>query len=72
MDDLELPTCDQLKAGIEAFETNERRGYVYFDALRHISKHWGDPTEMARGIKMLLDVWHLAFYRFGNFDFSLL
>ncbi|MEW6377872.1 MAG: hypothetical protein AB1502_19035 [Thermodesulfobacteriota bacterium] len=68
----EIPNCDQLKGGIDAFARNECRGYVYFEALSHISENWGDPIEMARGIKILLDVWHLSFYRFGNFELSLL
>ncbi len=72
MDDLEIPRCDQLQAGIKAYEANERRADVYFQAMSKISQQWGDASEMARGIKLLLDAWHQTFYRFGNFDFSLL
>ena len=71
-DDLKLPTCDELAAGIRAFETKERRAGAYYNAISHISDHWGDSANMASGIKVLLDSWHLAFYRFGNFDSSLL
>jgi len=72
MSTFEIPNCDQLKAGVVAFEKNENRADVYFEALNYINYHWGTADEMAKGIKMLLDVWHLAFYRFGNFKFSLL
>jgi hypothetical protein len=72
MEDLELPTCEQLMAGIQAFEKNEKRGYMYYDALDRISDYWGTSTEMAYGVKMLLDGWPLAFYRCGYFNFSLL
>ena len=72
MDSFEMPNCDRLKAGIEAFEKNERRGSVYFEALDHIFSNWGSPIEMSMGVKTLLDIWHLSFYRFGNFDLSLL
>lgn len=71
-DDLKLPTCDEFAAGIRSFETNEKRAGVYYDALSHVSDRWGDSASMASGVKMLLDSWHLAFYRFGNFDLSLL
>jgi len=72
MKKLEIPSCDQLKAGIDAFEKNERRGYVYFIALTHIQQNWGKFLEMANGIKILLDVWHRNFYRFGQFNLDLL
>ena len=67
MGTIEIPDCKQLKLGIDAFQQNERRGYIYSDALSHISKNWGDPNEMAIGIKKLLDILHQTFYRFGNF-----
>jgi hypothetical protein len=70
--ELEFPTEHQFAAGVRAFEVNERRGGVYFHARTLISDQWGDPSAMASGVKSLLDVWHLTFYRFGNFDIALL
>ena len=67
MNDDELPTCEQLQAGIRAFEENEKRGEFYHQALAN-SAGWGQPSAMAAGIKLLLDAWHQAFYRFGAFD----
>lgn len=72
MNKIEIPTCDQLKAGIDTFVKNEDRGRIYFQALSHIQENWGFFSEMARGIKLLLDSWHRSFYRFGAFNLSLL
>jgi len=69
---LEFPTEQQFAAGVHAFEANEPRADVYFHARTLISDGWGDPPAMATGVKALLDVWHRAFYRFGNFDIGLL
>lgn len=63
-----LPTCQEFEVGIAAFRANERRGHVYFSALNHMQANWSRPSEIAAGIKMLLDLWHNAFYRFGAFD----
>lgn len=71
-DGLELPPCEQLWAGVRAFETNEPRAGIYLEAVRQVSDNWGVATEMAAGVKRLLDVWHHAFYRFGNFELPLL
>jgi hypothetical protein len=68
----EIPSCDQLKAGIDAFVRKEDRGKLYFIALSHIRENWEYFSEMASGIKLLLDSWHRNFYRFGTFDLNLL
>ena len=63
MDEAELPTGDQLDAGIRAFAAKERGAGVYYEALRLVSSRWGRPDGMADGVKILLDSWHQAFYR---------
>lgn len=72
MRELEFPTEEQFAAGVRAFKDNECRADVYFRASTLISDQWGSPSGMASGVKILLDVWHLTFYRFGNFDVGLL
>jgi hypothetical protein len=68
MTDDELPTCEQFQSGIRAYEDNETRGWVYYEALAEVTVGWGQPNAMAAGVKRLLDAWHQAFYRFGAFD----
>jgi hypothetical protein len=41
---------------------------VHFEALAEVTAGWGQPSTMATGVKLLLDVWHQAFYRFGAFE----
>jgi hypothetical protein len=72
MDSSYIPTCEEIETGVQAFEKNEKRKGIYYDALDQISTNWGFPAGMAQGVKVLLDVWHLAFYRFGPFDLGLL
>ena len=72
MNNYELPTCEQLQTGIRAFEENEKRKKFYYDALAQVSAGWGQPFATAAGVKLLLDEWHQAFYRFGAFDPQLL
>ncbi|MBI4680346.1 MAG: hypothetical protein HY753_03845 [Nitrospirae bacterium] len=72
MNALQIPDCDEFLRGVDEYERNEQRGYVYFQALNHIQQNWGNPEEMAQGIGLLLQSWHQGFYRFGNYDRNLL
>ena len=72
MNGLQIPGCDEFVRGVDAYEKNEHRGYLYFQALNHINQNWSNPKEMAQGIGLLLHGWHQGFYRFGNFDRSVL
>lgn len=50
MKKFEIPSCDQLIAGIDAFVRKEDRGKVYFKALSHVRENWGYFSEMAIGL----------------------
>jgi hypothetical protein len=63
-----IPSHDEFIDGINAYEQRERRGPVYFEALRLIRDGWGDSGEMAEGIGRLLRSWHMGFYHFGMYD----
>jgi hypothetical protein len=63
-----IPTSDQLEAGIKAFLKNEPRFDAYLKSQSQINNNWGKADEMAKGVKILLDSWHMNFYRFGRFD----
>jgi len=62
---------DLIKA-CQYYAQNERRDYVYPNALKKIQSNFGDSKLMADGIADLLDVWHLNFYRFGGFSQDLI
>ena len=70
MNGFQIPGDEEFKRRIELYERNEKRGPDYFRALNYISQTWGNPNEMAEGIKLLLHSWHWNFYRFGDFDFN--
>jgi len=72
MNGFHIPDCDEFLRGLNAYEANEQRGSVYFQALNHVQQNWGNPKEMAQGIGILLQSWHQNFYRFGNYDRDLL
>lgn len=72
MTDDQLPTCEQFEAGIRAYEANEMRAGAYYDALAGVSAGWGNAADMAKGVRLLLDSWHQAFYRFGQFEIEAL
>jgi hypothetical protein len=65
---IRVPSETEFKAAITAYRTREARGPIYFQALQHITEHWGNAVEMATGIGLLLRSWHNAFYRFGPYD----
>lgn len=67
MNSIQIPDPEEFRRGLEAFERNERRGCVYFEALSQISEFWGNSDGMAKGISKLIRSWN-RFY--ANFDFD--
>lgn len=59
---------DEFLAALNAYEANEKRGPVYFQALRQLNAGWGCPTRMAKAIGVLLRSWHCYFYHFAMYD----
>lgn len=55
-----------------AFQAHEKRDAMYKTATRLIDSSWGNTTEMADGLGVLLLTWNQAFYRYGSFDFEIL
>jgi hypothetical protein len=70
VDELTIPNCEELRKGIEAYEINETRAHIYFEAINSIHPNWGDTEKMAQGVEILLHGWHQVFYRFGDFNFG--
>jgi len=56
--------------GIEAFEKFESRDAMYKVATFLVSHFWGDYSNMADGLGVLLLTWNAAFYRYGTFNFD--
>ena len=67
MNSIQIPDPEEFCRGLEAYERNERRGCVYFEALNQVSQFWGNPDGMAQGISALIRSWN-RFY--ANFDFD--
>ena len=61
-------TVDDVKEGSKAFVKNERRGYIYPDAINKVQSNFGRPDKISEGIADLLRGWHNSFYRFGSFN----
>lgn len=66
------PTFDELLAGIVAFHKHEPRDAMYKTATFLVKYFWGQSSEMADGLGVLLLTWNQAFYRYGVFDFAFL
>jgi hypothetical protein len=67
MESIQIPDPEEFCRGLEAYERNERRGCVYFEALDYVSQFWGDSKGMAEGISKLIRSWN-RFYANFNFD----
>ena len=65
--DFHIPNCEEFIRGYTAYNENERRGPVYFEALTMIQENWGSASLMAQGIQRLIRAWH-RFYANFNFD----
>ncbi len=72
MGDPQIPDREEFIKKLELYEKNEARRTVYFEALNHIAQNWNNPPGMAAGTRILLHSWHWNFYRFGDFDCTLL
>ena len=67
---MEIPTRKEFLKGISYYERREKRDAMYKIATFHVQRFWGNPSEMANGLGVLLLNWNQAFYRFGSFDFD--
>ena len=66
------PTKEEFINGIIEFEKREKRDAMYKVATFLVSHFWGNPSDMADSLGVLLLTWNQAFYRYGIFDFELL
>jgi hypothetical protein len=67
-----IPNREEFCKGCEEFERHEKRDAMYKVATFLVSHFWGQPTDMADGLGVLLLTWNQAFYRYGIFDFDTL
>ena len=65
-----IPGKEEFIKGIEKFEKYEKREAMYKVAKFLISHFWGEASDMADGLGVLLLTWNQAFYRYGSFDFD--
>lgn len=65
-----IPSKEEFNKGIEEYEKNEKYDATYNVAKFYVSHFWGNPSDMADGLAVLLLTWNQAFYRFGSYDFN--
>jgi len=65
-----IPNCEEFRKGCEEYERHEKRDAMYKVATFLVSHFWGQPSEMADGLGVLLLTWNQSFYRYGFFDFD--
>jgi len=70
MNKVHIPTKEEFIKGIEKFEKHEKRDAMYKVATFLVSHYWGEASDMANGLGVLLLTWNQAFYRYGSFDFD--
>lgn len=62
----------EVQAGSDAFKKHEKRDAIYKVSTFLVDYFWGDPSQMADALGVLLLVWNNAFYRYGLFDYDTL
>jgi len=67
---MDAPNREDFLKGCEEFVKHEKRDAMYKVASFLISHLWGQPSNMADGLGVLLLTWNQAFYRYGSFDFD--
>jgi len=67
---ISIPNCKEFLKGCEEYEKHEKRDAMYKVASFFLSHFWGEPSDMADGLGVLLLTWNQAFYRYGIFDFD--
>jgi len=70
MDKFFIPSKEEFIKGVKKFEKHEKRDAMYKVATFLVSYFWGNPSDMADSLGVLLLTWNQAFYRYGNFDFD--
>jgi hypothetical protein len=63
-------TLVEIRKGVAAFGRKEPRDAMYRVATRLVNQTWGQPSEVADAIGILLLTWNQAFYRYGAIDFD--
>ena len=70
MNGIPIPNKEEFIREIEEFEKHEKRDAIYKVASFLIHHFWGNPSEMANALGVLLLIWNHASYRYGAFDFD--
>lgn len=65
-----IPNREEFLSGCKEREKHEKRDAMYKVATFLISNFWGNPSDMADGLGVLLLTWNQAFYRYGVFNFD--
>jgi len=72
MDGTPRVTAAEFERGYRALQAREVGDAMYKTATFLVQHFWGQPSDMADGMGVLLLTWNQACYRYGSFDFALL
>jgi hypothetical protein len=64
--DFHIPGCSEFRLGYTRYNERERRGPIWFDALRIIERSWGNPTEMEIGVNLIIRGWNRFYARYDR------
>jgi hypothetical protein len=67
---MNIPHREEFQKGCKEFEKHEKRDAMYKVATFLISHFWGNTSDMADALGVLLLTWNQAFYRYGIFNFD--
>lgn len=67
---MHTPSRKEFIKGIQEFKNHEKRDAMYKVATFLVNHFWGNFSEMADGLGVLLLTWNQAFYRYGVFNFD--
>jgi len=63
--DFHIPSEQEFRRGYEVYNERERRGFIYFEALRIVKDNWGNAKLMAKGVQRLIRSWNRFYANFS-------
>ena len=61
-----LPTCAEFIEGFRIYNQKERRGPIWFDALRIVQDNWGNFDRMSEGVRLIINGWNRFYARYND------
>jgi len=61
-----LPPCSEFIEGYQIYNQKERRGPIWFDALRIVQDNWGNSHRMSEGVRLIINGWNRFYAGYDN------